>query len=89
MNHVTLRGAAADVRWSYHRAAALGAWTFVADATGGGTVTATVLSHDAFKVSQRPLTFVVPRSSGDWRWAITTLQIDGTSLTATCQKEAD
>jgi hypothetical protein len=42
-----------------------------------------VLSADAFKVSQRPLTFVVRRPKGvTWRWPVQTLQIDSGSLTA-------
>ena len=78
-----LKGMAAEVRWAYHRAAELGAWTLESDAQGGGTLSAQIKSHDAFKVSQRPLTFVVPVKSGSWRWEVTTLQITGSSLTAT------
>jgi hypothetical protein len=82
-NTFTARGVAGDVRWSYHKAAALGSWTMTTGAEGI-TLTASVLSADAFKVSQRPLTFTVSRPNGvTWRWPIDTLQISGTEFTAT------
>jgi hypothetical protein len=68
--------------WSYHTAASLGPWTMTMGPEGI-TLTASVLSADAFKVSQRPLTFVVRRPKGvTWRWPIQTLQTDSGSLTA-------
>jgi hypothetical protein len=45
-------------------------------------VSATVVSSDAFRVSQRPLAFIVPHADGEWQWPITTLQIEGASLNA-------
>jgi hypothetical protein len=81
-NRVTVGGLSGEVRWSYHTAASVGKWTVTADASGH-TLTAVVVSHDAFKVSQRPLTFVVDRGRGQWIWSINTLQIAGDTLTAT------
>jgi hypothetical protein len=80
---VVMRGQEGEVRWGYHCASTLKDWTFTADPGAGGTVTANVVTHDDFKVSQRPLTFVVTRPSGQqWRWPIQSLQIVGRSLTA-------
>jgi hypothetical protein len=82
MNHIHVRGTGAEVRWGYHRAATLGSWTMQSGPTGA-TVTAQVASVDAFKVSQRPLTFTVPRPKGlTWSWPILTLQISGSECTA-------
>jgi hypothetical protein len=81
-NTFAARGVAGVVRWSYHTAASLGTWT-MAIGPEGITLTASVLSSDAFKVSQQPLTFVVVRPNGvTWRWPIQSLQIDSGSLTA-------
>ena len=80
---MTLTGSAAVVRWGYAPAATVGPWTITA-IPDGGSLTATVVSADTFAVSQRPLVFVVTRSSGQGsKWPITTLQIEGPSLTAT------
>lgn len=69
----TIRGKAAELRWGYQLAATLGSWTLK-----DGTLTATVLSSDTFRVSQSPLTFVV----GSIRRPIEGLQIAGWTLTA-------
>jgi hypothetical protein len=37
---------------------------------------------DTFKLSQRPLVFVVPRQGGTWRWPIDTLQVVAGTLSA-------
>lgn len=76
MNKITLKGSAAQVKYGYLPAAELGAWTL-----DGPTLSAHVLSHDAFRISQSPLTFVVKRPKGlPWVWAIDTYTIahDGT-----------
>lgn len=81
-SRVTFKGPSGEVRWAYHGAATLGPWTVVAEPTGG-TLTASLVSHDAFRVTQRPLTFVVPRPQGrSWRWPIESLQIAGDTVTA-------
>jgi hypothetical protein len=82
MNRAVIRGSEALVRWGYHTAASLGPWTLNAEG-GGGTVTATVVTHDACAASQQPLTFVVPRPKGHkWVWPIQSLQIADGKLTA-------
>jgi len=86
VNSIVLRGAAGDVRHVYHRAAALGAWTLE-----GGRLTAEVVSHDAFQLSQEPLTFVVHRESGvTWSWPITDVHMDGATLQASlCPQQGE
>ncbi len=78
MYKVVIQGRAGSVRWGYHSAADLAAWTITND-----TLTGTVSTVDEFRVSQRPLIFVVTRVNGDWTWPITTLQIVDRTLTAT------
>jgi hypothetical protein len=83
MNTIVIKGAAAQIKWVYHEAASLSAWTVTPDQIGGGTLTATVIQMDALRVAQQPLTFVVPRTGTPWRWSVSTLQITGASLSAT------
>jgi len=80
MNTIVIRGQAAQVKWGYHEAASLSAWTVTPDQIGGGTLTATVIQMDALRVAQQPLTFVVPRPGKPWRWSVNSLQVTGTSL---------
>jgi len=83
MNAIKFTGTAGEVRWGYTPAATLATWELVANETGGGTVTAKVVTQDMFRVAQRPLTFVVPRPSGPaWCWPIQSLQLAGETLTA-------
>lgn len=83
MHRVSIRGSSGEVRWGYHCAASVGPWTITAEGSGG-TLTATVVSHDASRVSQQPLTFVVTRPGAQpWRWELATLQINGDHLIAT------
>ncbi len=83
-NSVRFSGDGGEIKWAYHTAAALGSWSISTDSLGRVTLTAKVVSHDNFKASQQPLTFQVPRPSGQaWSWPIETLQINDTSVTAT------
>jgi len=81
-NKVVMRGAAGEVRWSYHRAAELGAWTLEGD-----QLSARLLTSDTFRLSQSPLTFVVPRPQGAWHWLIERVAVSDHSLTATVRQE--
>lgn len=82
MNKIQATGPNGRVVWSYHTAASVGSWTMNIG-PDGITLTASVLSADAFRVSQRPLTFVVSRPNGvTWRWPVLSLQTDSGSLTA-------
>jgi hypothetical protein len=82
MNHITLRGAAGEVRWAYHLAASLGAWTLES-----GRLSAEITAQDSFRISQAPLAFVVARANGAWRWPIRSMDIVGSTLTATLDME--
>lgn len=80
---VAMRGVSGRVQWGYQVAAILPTWELTGNADGG-TVTGPAVSLDTFRVSQRPLVFVVPRAKGSWRWPLIegTLQITGDTLTA-------
>lgn len=75
---MTVSGPAADVRWGYYPAARLSAWSLTRG-RDGGTVTATVIEHDAFKLAQAPLHLV---AANGWKWSLTDVQIAGSTLTA-------
>ena len=80
MHIVGLRGSQAVIAWGYHPAVTLGPWSFDNHTDAGGTVTAQVRTVDAFRVSQQPLTFEVPRPTTTWKWPVVSLQIaDGTA----------
>jgi hypothetical protein len=78
---VIFRGSEGIVRWGYHQAVRVGSWTMTGDG-GGGTLTASIVSMDSFKASQRPLKFVVVRPGTEWVWPVDTLQITDTTLHA-------
>lgn len=78
MNQIALKGSSGEVRWSYHRAASLGAWTIE-----GTQLSASVTAQDAYRLSQQPLTFVVPRQNGHtWSWPLSSVRVDGATLYA-------
>jgi hypothetical protein len=78
MNQIALKGLAGEVRWSYHRAASLGAWTLE-----GTHLSASVREADTLRLSQHPLMFVVPRPNGRaWSWPLASVRVEGTTLHA-------
>lgn len=79
---LTIRGAEATVRWGYQPAAVLRSWTVSRDDGGPFTLAATVVSHNTYRLSQRPLVLVAPHATGAWRWPIDELQVVDGSLTA-------
>lgn len=81
MNHITYRGDRAILKWGYLDAGTVGTWTVVVDPTGAD-LSASVVTMDAFRVAQRPITFAVARPSGTWRWPVESLHIEGGTLTA-------
>lgn len=74
----TITGVQGTLWWSHYAAATLHPWTLVRDG-GVWTLTATVVTVDAYRASQRPLTFVTPNGC---RWPVIELQMTGVSLTA-------
>ena len=84
---LTLTGAEAVIRWGYHVAATVTSWSLT-PSDGGLTLSASVASVDRYRLSQRPLVFVVSRGGVVLRWPIQELQISGASLSGTLgQKE--
>lgn len=80
---LTVRGPVAEVRWAYYVAATVGPWT-VSSASGAMTMTGTLKGSDAYRLTQRPLTFVVTRPAGkDWCWPVETVQVSAETVTAT------
>jgi len=79
---LTIRGVNATVRWGYYPAAVLRAWTVTRPADGPTVLAATVVSHDAFRLSQQPLALVATHATGAWRWPIHELQMVDGALTA-------
>ena len=72
-----IRGLRATVRWGYHEAAILGAWT-----VEERTLTATIERVDRFRLAQQPLVFVAPHARGSWRWTMVECTVTGDTLTA-------
>ena len=50
---------------------------------GSWRLRATLVLSDAFKLSRKPLLFVVPTQKGDMVWPITDLEIKDRTVTAT------
>lgn len=76
----SIRGVVGQIRWSYYVAGAINDYV-VWRAKGVWQLQATVVQADAFKLAQRPLTFVAPTKAGAWRWPIQVLQVaDGCQL---------
>lgn len=78
-----IKGAAAEIRWGYHRAAALEQWEVKEN-----SATAKVVSLDRFRVTQRPLKFVAHTPSGHrWTWEINSLQVAGQTVSMSLAEE--
>jgi len=78
----SVTGHKAELWWAWHQAATMGDWSLsFGTAT---TLTASIQTVDDYRVSQRPLVFVVPRLQGPaWRWPVEGLQIADGRVTAT------
>jgi hypothetical protein len=79
----TIRWPTGEVRWAYHRAAALRdvSITIPRGGIGARTAHARIVEMDAFKVRQSPLLLVLPFGTGGW--TILDLTIADGYLTAT------
>ncbi len=78
---VTVTGATGALHWGYHVAGTLRAWTVTKTETGL-TLNAHIQDLNAFRISKRPLVFVVAHTKGVWRWPVTAVQMADTTLTA-------
>jgi hypothetical protein len=74
---VKIAGVVAEVRWVYYTAATLGRWELDA-----GRFHARIVSADAYRLAQRPLTLVVPKQGRPWEWPIQEIAVVGDTLTA-------
>ena len=81
-NKAVVTGTTGELRWGYLPAARVASWTATMESPEAWRLRASLETVDAFRVTQRPLTFVVRRPSGEWRWPMPELQIDGLTLTA-------
>jgi len=86
MGAISITGHHGEIRWVYLKAIVFGPWSYSGE-KGSGTLTAQVVSCDEFRVQQRPLVAVVPAGRSEWRWAVTDLQISGTTLTASLVRQ--
>jgi len=77
-NNYDITGFSAELRWGYHRAATLGAWT-VSNANGAFILTADIVTMDRFKVTQKPLTVRTPNG---WVWNVREMGIQNKTLMA-------
>jgi hypothetical protein len=79
---MTVTGATGTLRWGYHVAGTLRAWTVTKTDEAGLVLTAQIQELNAFRIKQRPLMFVVAHTQGVWRWPVTAVQMADTTLTA-------
>jgi hypothetical protein len=85
-----LRGTVGAVKWHYYTAAAINGYEITRSEAGTHRLTATVVLNDAFKLSQRPLTFEAPHKHGVWKWPIVGFTIaESGQLTATLGPPVD
>jgi hypothetical protein len=78
MPGAAIRGVVGQIKWSYYVAAAIHGYAVTRSTTGVWHLRATVVMADAFKLKQRPLTFVAPHEKGEWRWPIDTIEMGST-----------
>jgi hypothetical protein len=83
---LTLRGERAEIRWGYQVAVTVGRWTLrVVRPMADGVHWAfdgDVRACHGLAVRQRPLTLVVPRPRGAWRWPVVSLTVSGATVVA-------
>lgn len=78
----SITGVVGHIKWHYYTAAAINGYT-VTRVDAAWHLRGTVVLSDAFKLSQRPLTFVASHEKGEWRWPILESTITNGHLTAT------
>lgn len=81
MSGRTVTVAEGRLRWGYHLAGTVRGGT-VTCTDGAWSLVGTVAETDAYRLAQRPLSFVVMVKSGAWTWPIEALQIANGTLTA-------
>ena len=79
-----IRGTEAYLKWRCYFAADIHGYSVMRTKGGAWHLSAHVVVSDAFKVTQRPLTFVATVRTVEWRWPVLTHEIhpDTKRLTA-------
>jgi hypothetical protein len=72
---LVITGVVGKVRWAYYDAAQVERFT-VTRSGQQWSLRGTVVLSDAFKLSQRPLMFIVDTKQGQMRWPILTCRVD-------------
>ena len=84
---ITLRGQRGEINYGFRRAAALSTWTITRDGeTHVWSLLASIERADTFQLTRRPLQFTAPRHAkpaGLWAFEVRTLDVKGSTLTAT------
>lgn len=78
----SITGVVGHIKWHDYTAAAINGYTV----TRSGTdwfLRGTVVLSDAYKMAQRPLTFVATTDKGAWRWPIDSFHLAEGAFTAT------
>ncbi len=83
---LSITGHQGQIRWEYLPAVTFGPWSMTGHGTVG-TLKAQIVSVNEFRVKQTPLVAVVPAGRAEWRWSVRNLQISGSSLTATVERQ--
>lgn len=78
---IRITGKTGVIRWGFHPAATVGAWTIQNDAAGVA-LTAAVDTVDPFRLTQAPLTFQAAVGAGTWRWPVESVTVLDGTLTA-------
>jgi hypothetical protein len=81
-----IRGVVGHIKWHYYTAAAINGYTVTRSKDRKQwALTATVVLSDAFKMAQRPLTFVAKHAKGEWRWPILAVAVNRDTQQLTAQ----
>jgi hypothetical protein len=78
-----LTGVVGRITWAYYNAAAINGYTVTRSHDNRWALTGTIVTADAFKLTQRPLMFVAPHARGTWRWPIRDLELQPNARTPT------
>jgi hypothetical protein len=78
-----ITGVVGQLRWAYYMAGAINGYTLTRVSATSWTLAGTLVSHDPFKLSQRPLVFVAPHQGGEWRWLVQDLVVHHGHVSAT------
>lgn len=78
-----LTGVIGQIKWHYYVAADVHGYTVVRHKeTKQWSMSGIVGNADAFKLAQRPLTFVASYGKGEWSWPIESLEMKDGAITA-------